>query len=110
MSVCVCVCVCVCVVHSCAVFHASQMMTSGQPVKLPLQGISLTKIFSHADSFQPALSKYTSGEGVRPDVHVHLLCGQSVSVDNIDSRVLVRVRVTSQRALDELHAAVTAQH
>jgi len=82
-------------------------MTSGQPVKLPLHGISLTKIFSHVDSFKPALSKYTSGDGVRPDVHVHLLCGQSVSVDKIDSRVLVRVRVTSQRALNELHAAVT---
>ena len=82
-------------------------MTSGQPVKLPLHGSSPTKIFSHVDSFKPALSKYMSGEGVRPDVHIHLLCGQSVSVEKIDSHVLVRVRVTSQRALDELHAADT---
>lgn len=42
----------------CAVYHVSSLMTAGQPVKVPLQGRSLTKVFSYADSFMPALSKY----------------------------------------------------
>jgi len=83
-------------------------MTSGQPVKVPLDGSSLTKVFSYVDSFMPALSKYMSGDGGRPEPHVHLLCGQAVSVDKIGSSVLVRVTVASQRALDDLHAADTA--
>jgi len=83
-------------------------MTSGQPVKVPLQGTSLTRLFSYVDSFIPALSKYTSGDGVRPDAVVHLLCGQELGVDEIDSRVLVRVSVASQRALNDLQAADTA--
>jgi len=82
-------------------------MTSGQPVKVPLQGRSLTKIFSYADSFMPALSKYMSGDSARPDAHVHLLCGQAVSVDQMDNSVLVRVSVLSQRALYDLRAADT---
>ena len=83
-------------------------MTSGQPVKVPLHGNSLTKIFSYADSFMPALSKYVSGDGVRPDAHVHLLCGQAVSVDKMDNRLLVRVSVRLERAVNDLDAADTA--
>lgn len=92
----------------CAVYHTSELMTSGQPVKVPLHGNSLTKIFSYADSFMPALSKYVSGDGVRPDAHVHLLCGQAVSVDKMDNRLLVRVSVRLERAVNDLDAADTA--
>lgn len=91
----------------CAVYHASALMTSGQPVKVPLQGHSLTKIFSYADSFMPALSKYISGDSARPDAHVHLLCGQAASVDQMDNSILVRASVLSQRAVYDLHAADT---
>jgi len=49
-----------------------------------------------------------SGDGCRPDPHVHLLCGQAVSVNKIDSSVLVRVTVSSRRAIDDLQAADTA--
>jgi len=97
-----------CDVDSCAVYHTSELMTSGQPVKVPLHGNSLTKIFSYADSFMPALSKYVSGDGVRPDAHVHLLCGQAVSVDKMDNRLLVRVSVRLERAVNDLDAADTA--
>jgi len=83
-------------------------MTAGQPVKVPLQGGSLSKVFGYADTFMPALSSYLSGDAARPDARVHLLCAQAASVEHIDSRLLVRVSVTSQRALSDLHAADTA--
>jgi len=98
--------------YSCAVYHASRLLTSGQPVKIPQQGDPLTKVFSYADAFLPALSQYVSGHGARPEPHVQLLCGQAVSLDTIDhsagsESILVRVRVTSLRALNDLHAADT---
>ena len=96
-----------CHVDSCAVYHTSELLTEGQPIKIPLHSNSLTKIFSYIDRFMPALSKYVSGDSARPDPHVHLLCGQAVSVNKIDSSVLVRVRVTSRRAINDLQTADT---
>jgi len=96
---------CATLLYSCAVYHSSALMTSSQPVKIPFQGCAMTKIFSHVDDFTPALAKYVRGVGARPEPHVHLLCGQSVNADQMDSRVLVRARVTSHYAVDELRAA-----
>jgi len=97
-----------CAVNSCAVFHASELLTEGEPLKIPLHGNTLTKIFSYADRFVPALSRYVTGDSARPDPHVHLLCAQAVSVGKTDSSVLVRVKVSSQRAISDLIAADTA--
>ena len=89
-------------------FHTSELLTAGEPVKIPLNGTSLTKIFSYVDRFVPALSNYVTGDSVRPDPDVHLLCGQAVSASKIDSSVLVRVKVSSQRAVNDLIAADSA--
>jgi len=78
-------------------------------VKVPQAGDGLTTVFSYVDAFLPALSNYVSGHGTRPEPHVQLMCGQAVSLDKIGHSgagdLLVRVRVTSVRALNDLQNA-----
>jgi hypothetical protein len=89
----------------CAVYHVSDLLTNGKPVKIPFRGHEPTKIFSYKDSFLPALNHYMINWRKKPDVAIHLLCGQSVALEDIDDKILIRATVTSQRALTDLSCA-----